>query len=122
MVSFRSLWEELEKQKHLSPLMGSGEDSKTLAVVRTGKEMRKEDESQFWDEFISLCSNADGLAELLDVNPEKVRSWPNKIHDALQQLEQHHLENPSEEEKAEVVPTGDNGAITTNVDPYLGEQ
>lgn len=119
MITFYQLKEAMEK---MSPLMNSGEDSKTLAVVRTGKDMRKEDESQFWDEFVSLCSNADGLAELLDVNAEKVRSWPNKIHDALQQLEQHHLENPSEEEKTEVIPTGDNGAVTTNVDPYLGEQ
>lgn len=120
MVSFRQLWEQMAKNQ-ISPLMDSGESSAALNVVKAGKELRKEDETQFWDDFVSLCSNSDGLADLLDVNAEKIRSWPGKIKDMLDKLDLHTAEDPNEKEKAEVIPTGMNGAVTTNVDPYLGE-
>ena len=67
-LSFRSLWEQMEK----SPLMTSGEDSRALTVVRTGKNLHQKDETSFWDEFITLCANRDGLADLFDVSPEKI--------------------------------------------------
>lgn len=101
--------------------MGSGEASRAMQAVRAGKEMRKEDDSPFWDDFISLCANSDGLAELFDVSPEKVRSWPEKIRQQLEELEQHTAQSPSEKEDKEMLPTGDTGAVTTNQDPYLGE-
>lgn len=119
MVSFRQLSEYIEKAK-FSPLMGGAEDSAAINVIKSGKDLRKEDEPQFWDDFITLCSNADGLADLLDVSPEKIRSWPAKIKEMLEKLEKHTAESPKEKEDKEVIPTGDNGAITTNVDPYMG--
>jgi len=122
MVSFSELWSVMEDQKAISPLMGSGSEDRALNVVRAGRDLRKDDETPFWDDFISLCSN-EGLAELLEVNREKLTSWPAKIREYLEKLEKHHAESPDHEEETELVPTGDNGAFTvppTNSDPNLG--
>lgn len=117
-ISFATLWEQMDKDKaQRSPLDMSGEDGRALIAVRAGKEMHAEGEASFWDEFISLCSNADGLSELLGVSAEKIRSWPAKVHEALEKLERHHAVDPAQKEKSELMPTGDNGAFTTNTDP-----
>lgn len=120
MLTFGQLLEAMEKSR-ASPLMDSGEEGEILNVVRTGKDFRKEDETPFWDDFVNLCSNARGLAELLEINPEKIRSWPAKIREALDKLQKHDAESPSESPETTVVPTDANGAVTVNQDPYLGE-
>lgn len=125
MTSFSELWSIIENNKSVSPLMGSGDDSRALNVVRAGKDMRKEGESSFWDDFTSLCSN-DGLADLLDVDRDKVASWPAKIKEHLDKLTNHAHEDPNHEEDTALLPTGSNGAFTvpsnaTNSDPNLGE-
>lgn len=118
VVSFAQLWEQIEKDKaRRSPLMSSGEDNRALVIVRTGKEMHKEGQTPFWDEFISLCGNTDGLAQLLGVKPDQVRTWPAKIQEALNKLDQQNVMDPSQKDKTEMIPTGDNGAITMNADP-----
>lgn len=119
MVSFSELWEAMEKSK-ASPLMDSGEDGQVLNLVRSGKDLRKEDESSFWDDFISLCSNAKEMAELLGVSSEKILTWPGKIQEALDKLESHDAESPSINTDTTMLPTGDNGAVTMNTDPQLG--
>lgn len=119
MVSFSELWEAMEKSK-TSPLMDSGEDGQVLNLVRAGKDLRKEDETPFWDDFISLCSNAKGMSELLGVSSEKVLTWPGKIQEALDKLESHDAESPSVDTDTTMLPTGDNGAVTMNADPQLG--
>lgn len=101
--------------------MTSGEDGQVLNVVRIGKDMHNEDETPFWDEFISLCANADGLAQLLGISREKITSWPARIKESLDKLEKHHAESPSGKDDTEVMPTGDNGAFTTNADPNMGD-
>lgn len=103
-----------------SPLMSSGEDAETLSVVRAGKDMRKDEETPFWDDFMSLCSNSRGMAELLGVSHEKVVNWPARIRESLEKLETHDAEDPASRDDVEMVPTGDNGAITMNMDPNLG--
>lgn len=119
MVSFNDLWEAMEKSG-TSPLMDSGEDGQVLTVVRSGKDLRKEEETSFWDDFISLCSNVQGMSDLLGVAPEKIRTWPGKIQEALDKLETHDAESPNVRNDTDVIPTGDNGAVTVNVDPQLG--
>jgi hypothetical protein len=118
MISFAQLLEQLEKQN--TPLMTSGEDGPALAVVKAGKELRGEGESSFWDEFISLCSNSDGLADLFGVSKEKINSWPARISEYLDKIEQSSDGSVGDKEEKEVMPTGDTGAFTTNQDPNLG--
>lgn len=101
--------------------MTSGLDSQALTAVRAGETMHHEDETSFWDEFVTLCSNRQGLAELLDVSPDKVSNWPSRIKEYRDKLKKQNAEGPSSSEEQEVVPTGDNGAVITNQDPYLGE-
>jgi hypothetical protein len=117
-LSFRSLWEQMDKK---TPLMTSGVDSQALTAIRAGEGLHGEDETPFWDEFINICANREGLAELLDVSPDKVSSWPARIKEYRDEMEKHNTESPHEEEETEMIPTGDNGAIVTNQDPYLGE-
>lgn len=117
MVTFRSLWEQMDK----NPLMNSGIDSQALTAVRAGESLHAEDETSFWDEFITICSNREGLAELLDVSPDKVSSWPARIQEYQEDLKKSTAESPHEEEETEMIPTGDTGAVTTNQDPYFGE-
>jgi hypothetical protein len=117
MISFSQLLEQLEKNKDNTPLMTSGESGPALTVIKSGKELHGEGEASFWEEFISLCSNSDGLAELLGVSREKVNSWPTRIQDQLEKLSQN---NSQDKEEKKIVPTGETGAIVTNQDPDLG--
>jgi len=116
-LSFRSLWEQMEK----SPLMTSGMDSQALTAVRAGEGLHQDGETSFWDEFITLCANREGLAELFDVSADKVSSWPSRIKEHLEEMKKHHVESPHEDEQQEMIPTGENGAVVTNQDPYFGE-
>jgi hypothetical protein len=118
VVSFADLWEQIENKKaQNSPLMSSGEDLQALTVLRAAKDMHKENQPQFFDEFISLCSNAEGMAQLLGVSPEKVRSWPARIREVKEKLDKSNLMDTSVKEKKQMIPTGDNGAFTVNSDP-----
>ena len=114
----------MENDHAASPLMGSGNEDRAISVVRAGKDLRGEDESPFWEDFISLCSNA-GLADLLDVNSEKLARWPAKIREHLDKLESDGQESGNNDEETEMVPTGETGAFTvpnpaSNTDPNLG--
>lgn len=120
-LSLGELYEAmLQDRAQKSPLMDSGLDTGAMQVVRAGLELRPEGETSFWDEFIQLLSNSEGVAELLGVSPEKISGWPHRITKALEQIEQQQ-EPSQEEDDAEMVPTGDNGAFTAmNQDPSLG--
>lgn len=100
--------------------MDSGDDGYISQIVQAGKDLRKEDESQFWDDFITLCSNSKGLSELLDVKQEVIRSWPAKIKEALGKLDQNSDKAANQDIETEMIPTGTNGAVDVNQDPNLG--
>jgi len=120
MVSFYDLWEHMEESA--TPLMDSGEDSKSMQIIRAGKNLRKDDERPFWDEFMELCSNSEGMAELLGVDSSKVIAWPTRIREIMDKIQGHDQESGDNPEDTSVVPTGDNGAFTAdNSDPYMGE-
>jgi hypothetical protein len=118
MVSFATLWEQMDRDKaRKSPLLSSGDDDRALVVLRAGKELHDEESTSFWDEFISLCGNADGLSELLGIPSHQIRTWPGKIEEGLDKLQSNTATTPSEKENAEMLPTGENGAFVTNQDP-----
>lgn len=118
MVSFARLLEELEKNKMALPLMDSGESNKVLNLIKTGSDLREKNETSFWDEFIGLCSNSEGLSELLGVTKDKVNSWPSRIKNYINELESKNI-NISQKEKQKVIPTADTGAVVTNQDPKI---
>lgn len=94
--------------------MDSGEETRGMQVVRSGLSLRdKEDGPTFWEDFINVCSDADGMATLLGVKRESVTTWAQRIRDVIEKVEKHDQQSPDkEEEKEELIPTGDNGAMT----------
>lgn len=121
MVSFAQLWEQLEKSKQKSPLMGGENNGPAIAVLKTGQDLRKGNQTSFWDELISLCKNAEGLSELLGVSKEQIASWPAKIKDGLSDLDTQSVADPEGKQNRALIPTGMTGAVTTNQDPNIGE-
>ena len=90
MVSFYRLCElmDQEKDRKDQPIFDSGEDTKAMQVVRQGLGLRKEGESSFWDDFISLCNNAEALSQLFNVSEREVRNWPKYIKEAIEKVNQ----------------------------------
>lgn len=116
MITFARLYEEIQKRKGI--LMNTGEQKRALSIIRLGKNLHKKNQTPFWEEFISLCNDSEGLSELLGVSREVIQSWPSKISDALDESESS-AESPYDKMDQKVIPTGENGAFVTNQDPYI---
>jgi hypothetical protein len=97
-VSFARLWNMME-EIHTSP-----EDEKAMSVIRTGLNLRKSDCGDFWDDFVTVCGNAEAMAALLDVPREKITSWAGKIHELIARVDG---EDTTKTTKSEMLPTGD---------------
>ena len=85
-------------------LLTSGEESMGLRAIRNGMNLRKEECGSFWDDFITVCGDADGMAELLEVPREKITSWSAKIKKGLESVGESDSED-GEGQKSEMVPT-----------------
>jgi hypothetical protein len=57
---------------------GLKSQEKALEVVRKGINLKPGDD--FWEDFLNLCSNAEGMASLLDVPKEKITGLAGKIN------------------------------------------
>ena len=84
MISFFDLWERMDSA---TPLMDSGEDTKALQVIRAGNSLHKKDDRSFWEEFMELCANSQGMADLLNINSSIVTNWTSKIQELLKQVD-----------------------------------
>lgn len=113
-MSFAKFIEAMDReQSRSSPLMDSGDENRSLRVVRSGNSFRNNDDGSFWEEFISLCGDAEGMAGLLGVRREQVANWPSRIRKAKDRVEMHdQMPEEKPEEDRKLMPTGDNGAIT----------
>lgn len=74
MLSFAQLWENMEQET-----ADKGRESAATHVIRAGMNISPD----FWDNFMSLLGDSDGVAELFDVPKEKVIRWSTSIKDAL---------------------------------------
>jgi len=120
-LSFLEIWDRMVSEEEIetnqdppsikSPLMGASQDTRAMQVVRAGLNLRKEDDSPFWDDFMNLCSNPKGMAELLGVKESQVQTWSYKIRDILTQIEDIDQSNPEGENQSKVLPTGDQGGM-----------
>lgn len=120
-VTFGLLLERMERDQQPSPLMDSGEETRAMSAIRSGNDLRtNDDDPSFWDDFINLCANADGMSQLLGVPVEKIQSWPDKIKEQLQNVQSHDAQSPAVKDDVNMMPTGDTGAVTMNSDPDLG--
>lgn len=79
MVSFCKLWENMDRLS----IMENEISDNVISVIKTGMNVDEE----FWDKFLQVINNKSGLSELLDVSPEKINKWHNKIKNAVKQVE-----------------------------------
>jgi len=118
VVSFNALWEAINEQNAdvaTEPLLDTGEDSKAMRAIRVGLNLRNEGEGDFWEDFIQVANNNDELANLLGVRPEDVATWPQKIQENLDKIRKKdgdQGQENGEKERNEMMPTGQNGALT----------
>ena len=77
-MTFVELWESMQADKK-----GPTEDRK-ISVIRSGIGIRE----NFWEDFLSVINNSEGLSELLDVPTTKISEWHERISKALEQVKQ----------------------------------
>lgn len=53
-----------------------------LKAIRNGLGIRE----SFWEDFLALLNNAEAVASLLNVSPEKVGTWTNLIKQGLKEV------------------------------------
>ncbi len=79
-------------------------DQVALSAITTGKNVSED----FWDNFILVCNNKEGLAELLDVSPEKVATWSIKIKQKMDHVEPEEVNH----KKTSLINTGGGNLIS----------
>jgi hypothetical protein len=96
------------------PLLDSGEEGQAMEAIRSGLHLRKKDCGDFWEDFITICGNADAMSALLEVPKEKVTGWNNKVREMLNKVDEADDDaEDSDKGKREQIPTGDKGAAPT---------
>lgn len=73
-----------------------------LSAIKAGTNI----DPDFWDKFIQILGNADGLSELLDVPKEKITKWASRIGEMMAKVKQADDEE-SGDRKSEILPAGD---------------
>ena len=94
-ISFFQLMEVMKESEQHST-------DKSVEAVRAGMNIRPD----FWDDFIQLCGNSDGLSELLDIPRHKISAWSSKIMAALDHIKQAD-DGDAAHNKAQTIPTGE---------------
>ena len=74
-MNFQRLWENM----HLGKEPEQPVDDAVQSVIRTGIGISE----TFWDDFMSVMNNSEGLAMLLDVPEDQISTWRPRIEKAL---------------------------------------
>jgi hypothetical protein len=96
-MTFLEAWENIRSIKEQS-------DDAAIGAIFTGINVV----DNFWDNFILVCNNKDGMAALLNISPEKIASWPPIIQSYLDKAKNH--KNPESKEKTKIINTGEENA------------
>ena len=78
----------------------SKDDEKALEVVRKGMNMQRG--SDFWDDLLSLCGNAEGMSALLGVPKEKITAMGGRIN----KLKEKAIDTDKTDSKDRLIKTG----------------
>lgn len=65
-------------------------NNKSIAVIEKGMEL----DEKFWDNFLEILNNTDGLAQLLDISSSKISTWHEKIKDAIKERDELNKNKP----------------------------
>lgn len=79
-MSFRKLWENMKSSKDNEK--NSEIDPMAVTAIRTGLGLG----DSFWDDFMLLLNNSEGLSALLDVSIDEISTWRKKVEDGLAQV------------------------------------
>lgn len=105
MVSFWRVLQTMQEDEDAA-LLDSGEESKAMRVIRTGAGLRNnKDCGNFWDDFISVCNDGEGLAELLDISADKVANWASRVREMVDKVESEDDQDTANK-KSKIVSTG----------------
>jgi hypothetical protein len=74
MISFVDFLESKEQK----------DDTKAIEVIIKGINLKNKD---FWEDFIYLCGNAEGMAQVLDVPKEKITGVAQRINQLKDKIE-----------------------------------
>lgn len=99
-MTFLEAWENSRRIKENT-------DEAAIGAIFTGVNVA----DNFWDNFILVCNNKEGLAALLNISPEKVASWPPTVQKYLDKSKSE--KNPESKEKTNIIDTGveDHGVV-----------
>lgn len=91
MFTFKEFRESLDEKSN----------EKVIEVVRKGMNLSK----YFWDDFLSLCSNSDGMSDLLGTSKDKITSLNEKINKIKNEIEKKDSSETKKRDK--IIKTGD---------------
>lgn len=94
MLTFLEAWNRIKGIKEEI-------DDSAVNAIQTGLNVSE----TFWDDFILVCNNKEGMANLLNVDTGKIASWPAIIQEKLEKVKA----EPGEE-KTKILNTGDENA------------
>lgn len=119
MIDYSELLAYMEMADNQDPpsgtLMSTGEETRSMQTIRAGMNLKENDDESFWMDFMKLCSDSEGMSELLGVKEVEVRSWAAKVREALEKVKESNRQNPEGQDDKKVMPTGDNdGSMTVN--------
>ena len=93
-MSFFKAWEKVRQFRE------DTEDA-ALSAITTGDNVADD----FWDNFIIVCNNREGMAALLGVSSDKVATWPATIKEKQNAAGK---SNPDVKTNNKVLDTGNN--------------
>lgn len=80
MSSFQRLWENIQLKKESI----EEKEDKDMSAIRTGIGVR----DGFWEDFLLVINNSEGLSQLLDIPVTKIASWHDKISHTLNKVKE----------------------------------
>lgn len=111
-VTFLRLWENMQDGD--SPLNDSGIESPAMRVIRSGNSIRGEGKNPFWEDFLQVINDAEGIADLLAIRPDQIRTWSKRIHHAMESVKK---ADSKDGQKNEMLPTGDQPKLNPGDSP-----
>lgn len=96
MPSFQKLWENIQAEKEKPP-----QDDRAMSAIRTGIGIREE----FWDDFLLVVNNSEGLSALLDIPAVKISGWHDKVKKVLEKVQQADS-SPETKDNGKLLKTG----------------
>lgn len=93
-TSFFKLWDNISILKEQKDI-----ETPAMKAIHTGINI----DENFWDNFILLCNNPEGMSDLLGVSSEQITGWGNKIKHNLELVNKN---INSDSQKTKVIDTG----------------